>query len=901
MIGIVLVSHSQQLANGVRELAAQMTQYKVPLAVAAGIDDPEHPFGTDVMKVYEAIASVYSDEGVLVFMDLGSSLMSAEMALEFLSDEQRSVIQLCDAPLVEGAIAAAVAVATGSDMTQVIAEAKGALAAKTAHLTDIRTPGALGRSELPDSSLSSEPSFTFGQDTHHVRVVIRNQLGLHARPAAQFVTTAATFQATIQIRNLTKQTSWMRADSMNQVAMLQAEQGDELAIAAHGIDATTALTALQALVEANFGEEDILEGIPELDQAIASSDIVLGRSQLENFRNQSLENQSLENQNLGNQIRGIPASPGIAIAPLIVYRSNQNPVQWLNHSNPNLTGSKHSEIRYSEIANSEHRNPGTEWHRVQIAIETVQRDIQNLRSKLLKQMSTTQVAIFDSHILFLSDPVLLESVYSRIFKQRQTAEAAWQQVIQGLVESYRQLDAPYLRERAIDVADVGQRVWRYLINGAFPDEGCSMESLVLNLDQPSILIALDLTPSDTVQLDPVKVLGICTALGSAASHSAILARTLGIPAVVGLGSQVLDLLDGTVVALDGATGEVWIVPDSGILAELYAKQQRWQTTQYQMRQMAQQAAMTRDRHPVPVLANIAGVADAQAALVLGAEGVGLLRTEFLFLDRKTAPSEAEQLAVYQSIAQVMGTLPLMIRTLDVGGDKPLPYLNQSPEPNPFLGDRGIRFCLNHLKLFKTQIRAILQASAGHAIKILFPMVATLSEIRAAKAIVHEVQAELRQAGIVFDPDLPIGIMVEVPAAVAIADQLAAEVAFFSIGTNDLSQYVMAADRTNPQVGMLADALQPAVLRMIQQTIQVAHRAGIKAGVCGELAADPLAIPILLGLGVDEISLSAPAIPKIKQTITQLTMDDAKTIAAIALQQESAIQVREVVVRAMDGD
>ncbi|MBD0389325.1 MAG: phosphoenolpyruvate--protein phosphotransferase, partial [Nostoc sp. C3-bin3] len=494
--------------------------------------------------------------------------------------------------------------------------------------------------------------------------------------------------------------------------------------------------------------------------------------------------------------------------------------------------------------------------------------------------------IFDAQLLFLEDPVLLEAAKERIFEHHINAEAAWQAVVDEVATSYRTLEDSYLQERVDDVVDVGQRVLR-LLGGNVPAS--------LHLESPAILVTTDLTPSDTARLDPKKVLGICTTSGSATSHSAIIARTLGIPAVLGVDAQVLHLADGTLMALDGETGRAWVEPESHILDLLAAKQSAWQAAQQEARSTAHQPAITRDGRQVSVFANIGSINDVQVAVASGAEGVGLLRTEFLYLDRTSAPTEEEQLEVYQAIAKVLDNRPLIIRTLDVGGDKPLPYLRVGfPEANPFLGWRGIRFCLDHLDLFKTQLRAILRASVGHQIKIMLPMIASVTEVRAAKVILGEVQSELNQAGISFDAAMKVGIMVEVPAAVAIADQLAAEVDFFSIGTNDLSQYVMASDRTNPRVANLVDALHPAVLRMVQQTIQAAHAAGISVGLCGELAADTLATPILLGLGLDELSVNPQAIAGVKQAIARLSIVESEAIVASALQQDSAVRVREII-------
>jgi multiphosphoryl transfer protein len=433
--------------------------------------------------------------------------------------------------------------------------------------------------------------------------------------------------------------------------------------------------------------------------------------------------------------------------------------------------------------------------------------------------------------------------------------------------------------------DVGQRVFR-LLAGVAPTS--------LNFTKPVILIATDLTPSDTAKLDPTTVLGICTTSGSPTSHTAIIARSLGIPAVVGVPESLLQVADGTMVALDGETGNVWIEPEAEIIASLTTKREAWKSSQHQARINAHQLAITLDGRQIEVLANIGGVGDAQIALGLGAEGVGLLRTEFLFMDRMTPPSESEQYEVYHAIAQIFPHQPVIIRTLDIGGDKPLPYLNLPQENNPFLGWRGIRFCLVRDELFKIQLRAILRASTSGKFKIMFPMISTVAELQAAKLILKEMQTQLRQAEIPFDENIDIGIMIEVPSAVVIADQLATQVDFFSIGTNDLSQYIMACDRTNPQVADLADAFHPAVLRMVQQTIKAGHAAGIKIGMCGELASDPFAAPIILGLGLDDVSLNPQAIPNFKAAISHLTVAEAEAIVFEALNLDSAAKVRSLI-------
>ncbi|ACC79901.1 phosphoenolpyruvate--protein phosphotransferase [Nostoc punctiforme] len=827
-IAIVIVSHSKQLALGVRELAAQMVRGQVSIAVAAGIEDPENPLGTDPIQVYEAIASVFSDDGVLVLMDLGSALLSAEMAIEFLPEAQQQKVYLCEAPLVEGAVAAVVAAAAGKNIHQVMAEARGALLAKATQLGVSPLSVVSDNIEVRNSELPVK----------EIRLIVSNRLGLHARPAAQFVGTSARFQSQILVQNLTRNTGLVRGDSINQVTTLGVRQGHELVITATGSDADEALAALQALFANNFGEDNVvLNSPPVFHHEVTPA--------------------------THGELSGIAASAGVAIAPVVNYQPT------------------HITITEYHVD-----NPESEWQRVQAAIHTAKQEIQAVFSQASLQIGDTEAAIFDAQLLFLEDPVLLEAAHQRILDHYINAEAAWQAVVDEVATSYRTLEDAYLQERVEDVVDVGQRVLRLLAGNAPAN---------LHLSEPAILVATDLTPSDTARLDPRMVLGICTTSGSATSHSAIIARTLGIPAVLGVDSQVLHLADGTLMALDGESGKAWVEPESHILDLLEAKREAWQTAQEEARATAHQPAITLDGRQVSVFANIGSINDVQVAVASGAEGVGLLRTEFLYLDRTSAPTEEEQLEVYQAIAQVLDNRPLIIRTLDVGGDKPLPYLRVGfPEANPFLGWRGIRFCLDHLDLFKTQLRAILRASVGHQIKIMLPMIATVTEVRAAKVILGEVQAELNQAGIPFDAAMKVGIMVEVPSAVAIADQLAAEVDFFSIGTNDLSQYVMASDRTNPRVANLVDALHPAVLRMVQQTIQAAHAAGISVGLCGELAADTLATPILLGLGLDELSVNPQSIPGVKQAIARLSIVESEAIAASALQQDSAVHVREII-------
>ncbi|HEY9611994.1 phosphoenolpyruvate--protein phosphotransferase [Allocoleopsis sp.] len=834
MVGIVIVSHSKKLAAGVEELAQQMVQGAVRSAIAAGIDDPENPFGTDAMQIYHAIESVYSDEGVVVLMDLGSAILSAEMALEFLQEDQRDKVRLCEAPLVEGTIAAVVQAANGANIEQVLAEARGSLAAKTAQLS-----GFVGVTHTVPLQLSN---VEVEQASKEIYLSVQNQMGLHARPAAKFVATASRFQSDITLRNVTVTSESVNAKSINQVITLGVHQGDEIAIAAAGNDATEALAALQQLVVSNFGET--------ISQSLAANPLP----------------ETLTAAN--GQLWGIPASPGIAIGPVILYQP-----------------------AVAEVTEHLGDNPQESWQQLQDAIATACQELQTLRHQVAEQVGEEEATIFDAHLLCLSDPAIVEAARQRIFDYTLDAVSAWKVVVARTVRSYEALKDPYLKARAADVRDVGQRVLRLLTGVA---------STPLDFKQPAILVATDLTPSETAHLNPRKVLGICMIAGGATSHSGILARSLGIPAVVGVDAELLGLENGTVIALDGETGQVWVQPEEAELRDLQTQRDRQRHVQQEQRTAAQQPAVTQDGRSIKVVANIGGVADAQVALDNGAEGVGLLRSEFLYFDRESLPTEEEQLEQYEAIASILSPHPLIIRTLDIGGDKPLSYLNVAPEPNPFLGWRGIRCLLDCPDILKTQLRAILRTTHKYPIKVMFPMIACLKEIRAAKEILATAQAELYRAGIPFNESMEVGMMVEVPAAVAMAEKLAAEVDFFSIGTNDLSQYVMASDRTNPKVATLADAFEPAVLRMIQQTIQAARHRGIWVGVCGELASSPLAAPILVGLGVDELSINPPAIGAVKASVGRLRIENAQAIAHEVLQLNSAEAVREYVAKNARG-
>ena len=824
MVGLVIVSHSAKLADGVAELARGMAP-QVPLAATGGLALPGHPLGTDAVLILLAIEQVYSDDGVVVLMDLGSAVMSAELAIELLPAERRSHVFLSEAPLVEGAVAAAVQARLGSPVAQVLAEARGAGAAKT-----------IGP-QAPTAAISAPAPVAKFQ----LQLTVDNPFGLHLRPAARFVQTASQFgQTEIQVWNLATGQGPANAKSIVGVTTLGVRHGHAIRISASGAEPGAALSALGALAEANFGDPADARDNPTGPAAEQHPTATGEDGDIAGFQ-------------------GLPASPGMAIGPAHLFRTAA-----------------------PEVPTRAADDPLAEWRRLEQVVESTGRQIAATRASVARRAGEAAAAIFDAHALYLKDQALLTPARRLIFAERQNAAAAWQQAVRGVVDKYGGLEDAYQRGRANDIEDVGRQVLVNLVGEAPRAADWTM---------PGILVATDLAPADTAQLDAHQVLGIALAAGGPTSHSAILARTLGIPAVVGVGARLLTVAEGTLLLLDGDAGRIWPNPSPERQAGYAGRAAARRARQTQALAASGKLAVTRDGRRILVAANIGTVADARQAVEMGAEAVGLFRTEFLFLDRRSAPDEEEQFAAYLAVAGTLGQRPLVIRTLDVGGDKPLPYVEMEPEANPFLGRRAIRLCLARPEFFKVQLRAIVRAAAEHPVRVMFPMIAVLSEFRAAKALLLEARAEVEKRGQPVPERIETGIMVEIPAAALRAEQFAREVDFFSIGTNDLTQYTLAAERGNRQVAGLADAMQPAVLQLIGQTVAAAHAHGKGVSVCGELAGDADAVPMLVGLGVDELSMNAPAIPRAKEMVRALDYTAARIQAEAALGLETPEAVR----------
>lgn len=564
------------------------------------------------------------------------------------------------------------------------------------------------------------------------------------------------------------------------------------------------------------------------------------------------------------KITGISASYGIAIGPAFNYKRAA------------------LDIKRHSIT-----DPVAEWARFEIAQEIAREQLNVVFEKAEIESGAEQAEIFKAQAMMLDDPELIGTVKKAVEEQKINVESALHDAAEGFAKMLEALDDVYLASRALDVRDVSARLLRILL-------GIS-ESPTEALKKPSIILANDLTPSDTILLDKTHVLGFSTALGGATSHTAILARGLGIPAVVGVGEAIFEIEEGAEIVLDGDSGEILLGVDDKTLSLYRTRQDKLSVVKTKAQAVARKPAVTLDGHQVEITANIGSVDDAQVALHAGAEGVGLLRSEFLYLERATLPSEEEQYRSYKAIADAFGEFPVVLRSLDIGGDKEIPYIDQPAENNPFLGFRAIRLCLDRPELFKPQLRAALRAGYGTNLKLMFPMIATVAEVRQVRTLLEECRAELKEEGQLTADEMEIGIMIEIPAAAIMADQLAEEVDFFSIGTNDLAQYTLAADRTNAHVAELASGFQPAVFRLIKQVIDAAHANGKWVGLCGELAGELLAIPILLGLGLDEFSMNPPAIPFAKYLIRSISMEQAKELAQTALNLSSIEEIREYVI------
>jgi multiphosphoryl transfer protein len=820
-VGIVVVSHSRPLAEAAVELALQMVRgTPPPIAIAAGLDDGV--LGTDATRVRDAIDRVASAAGVLVLMDLGSAVLSAELALDLRDGAPDTSIVLSEGPLVEGLVAAVVLAAAGADLQDVATDARGAAEIKAKLLG----PGPEATGVQSATSDGAGPAAT-------IELVLRNQHGLHARPAARFVDTVRRFEAEVKVRNVTIGGPLVSGQSVSALSTLGALTGHRVEVQASGRHAREVLAAVAAVVGRNF-DEGVRPAGPGTAPVAAAVPLV----------------------------GPVAAAPGIGIGPKVSL-------------GPAVL----------EIADRGVVEPDVERERLLAAVTRTRKEIGATREQVARAVGEHDAAIFDAHLLLLEDDDLVGAALTVIDAGEVAADRAWRQAVDALAGRFGDLADPYLRARADDVRSVGDQVLAHLLGVELDTDDVAK----------GVVVTPDLTPAQAGRLDPANVEGIVTAFGSPLSHGAILARSLGIPAVAAAGEEILAVPDGTVLAVDGSEGVVVVDPAPDVLADYRARAATDRRHVQTLVAAAGRPAVTVDGVAVHVTANISSPDEAAVAVRNGADGVGLLRSEFLFLDRHDPPGEDAQVAAYLAVADELGGRRFTVRTLDAGGDKPVSYLAHTPEANPYLGRRGIRLSLQHPTLFKQQLRALVRTGREHPLSVLFPMVTTLDELVAARRLLAEAAAEVGSPLGELPAGFEVGVMVEVPAIALLARAIAPHVDFFSIGSNDLTQYTLAAERGNAAVARLADPLHPAVLELIARVVAAAGSRA-RVSVCGELAGDSAATAVLVGLGVRELSMSPPSIPAVKDAVRSLSASETEALADLALDQHAASGVRALLDR-----
>ncbi|MGP1454427.1 MAG: phosphoenolpyruvate--protein phosphotransferase [Treponema sp.] len=816
MIGIVLVSHSFDLAQGAFVLSSAMADGQACIAAAGGLADKT--IGTDPLLILQAIESVYSEEGVLIFVDMGSALLSATFAIEMLDEAKQAHVVISDAPFIEGAVCAAVQARIHSPLPVIIQELRTALLPKQEQL---------GTAELADKDIVADSAPEPIPQAGHACVLtfhVHNTYGIHARPAAKIAALVGAYpHLTITAQKRGSSKPPVSALSLNALSLLGIQQHDTIEFHITGEPSEACCTALTDLAQHNFGDDIAVGAPPQRSTEVAAA--------LQPTAHPMSEPSA-------GSLQGLIGAAGIAQGPARM-------VQWKKLTAPHTAP----------------RTAAVEWADFCAACDAVKRDLNATAYEVHANGKPQEAAIFEAHRLMLEDPVLINRVRTTIFDSSYSAARAWEACMAELKESYRTSGNSYTQERMADIDELEQSVLAALLHadtaGTIQAEG--------------ILIASDLTPRQTAHLNTDYVKGICTAKGSSTSHTAIIARARGIPALMGIGSALLSIPEGTPLILDAQKGMLLIQPDEKLTATYTALQHQQAAEARTADAYKYEAAVTQNGTVISVYANVGSLQEAETALHSGADGIGLLRTEFLFLNRDTGPTEDEQYTAYCSIAEALGGKPVIIRTLDAGGDKAIPYLHLPQEANPFLGYRAIRILLDNPEFFRTQLRAVIRAAQRYPIKLMFPMISSLGELHAAQKELHIAYDELTGRHIDITRTVSVGMMIEVPSAALQASDFAKEVDFFSIGTNDLTQYTLAAERGNSRVAHVYSAVHPAVLTLIKLSIDAAKRAHIPVDVCGELAAEPEGARILCELGVDALSASAPFIPRLKAYVRTLDL------------------------------
>jgi multiphosphoryl transfer protein len=807
MVGLVLVSHSRRLAEAAVDLIKRTVSPDIAIAAAGGIGDGRNELGTDALDIQEAILSVRSSDGVVVLMDMGSAILSAETAKELVSFEMQDPLLLCSAPLIEGSIAAAVQIQIGSALPEVANAARQGLAPKQDQLGDAPEQGP-GSNEQSSGTVAD---LTRGEGKE-LEVVIQNEHGLHLRPAANLIKALARFRADVQITNESTQRGPIPAKSLVDLARLQVRQGNRVRFVVSGPDVEDALATINELVRTNFGEAPSTAAAPPPAPATAGAE------------------------------QPFPVSSGIALGKPLFLNQIEPPL-------PDYSVSEEPAIQ-------------AELQKLGLALEKAGADFDRRYERLQSSLEPETLAILDAQRLILADSTITGDVENAIREQHQNAAQAWHSALTALAAEQEASPDAYLRARAADFREIRSLVLNELRGDT--------EKLVFPGDATNtILVCDELTPSLADAIRSTRIAGVLQLHGGATSHGAILARALRLPSIGGAAAISDQIRTADLIGFDGEKGKIWINPNLEQRTELAAQQRASQTAFEVSVAESQQPAKTQDNVLINVAGNAGSKEDMMEAVRYGADSVGLFRSEFLFQKFDRLPSEDDQLTTYEEALAPIGKRLVTLRLLDIGGDKPLPFLTVPREANPFLGVRGIRLLAQNPAFFRSHLRAVLRLSAKYEIRVLVPMLTDGTELVSLRERITQLHEELASEKLPHHWPIPIGAMIETPAAAILADQLAAD--FLSFGTNDLTQYVLCAERGNPLLNSYSDALHPAVLRVCQRAIELALNRKVSLSICGEIASDPDAVPVLLGLGLRDLSVTPAAIPNLKSLIRRLNI------------------------------
>jgi phosphocarrier protein FPr len=809
MVGLVLVSHSRALAESIVELVRQTVSAELPVAPAGGVGDGHHEIGTDALDILEAINSVLSPDGVLVLMDMGSAILSAETAKEFVAPDQQNQVLLCSAPLVEGGIAAAIQIQIGSSLDQAALAAKQGLLPKRDQLGDLAgEPGPISGSALEG-------------EVETVELTVENEHGLHLRPAANLLKALSPFSATVQAENITANRGPAQASSLVELARLQIRKGDRVRLRITGNDRQKAVAAIEILAGNHFGESEISAPPPSPIESKGGKPFAV--------------------------------SSGIAIGSPI-FLEERLPVI------PRETEVSQIEVE-AEVA------------KLRQAVTKVREELQRRTERMRDRIDATTLGMLEAQQLLLQDVAVIQAVEERIRTDRESAALAWHSVLTKLTSEQQSAEDSYFRARAADFREIDRAVLVQIL----PAQSGLAKVTGEPSSEATILVCRELTPSVIDFSQDTPVAGVVQLEGGSTSHGAILARALRLPAVGGAFPLEAQLRSAKIVALDGDSGEIWIEPDASTEARLRNQAEAAKQKYARALHESVKPSVTRDGKRIKVSANASTRAEVARAVEVGAESIGLFRSEFLLQTFSETPTEDQQYEAFRHALEPATSIPVTIRLLDIGGDKPLPFLSPAHEANPFLGVRGVRLLLQQDKFLRSHLRAILRVAERTAVRIMIPMVTELEEVIAVRHVLEEMHFELEKEAIPHRWPSPLGIMVETPAAALMVDQFLPHIDFTSFGTNDLTQYVLCSERGNPSLQKFADALNPAVLRLCEQVVETLRSSGTDLSICGEIAADPDAIPVLLALGIHHLSVAPASIPGAKDQIRRLDLAEARKL------------------------